>query len=122
MGQLLTPRRVLIVDDNCDAADMVGALLEASGCAIMVAYGGQQALAMADEFRPDVIFLDINMPGMDGYQAATALRQRASGSTARIVALTAMNDAASRATMAAVGFDGHLAKPASLESLIGATR
>ena len=81
MGQLLTPRRVLIVDDNCDAADMVGALLEAYGCVIMVAYGGQQALAIADDFKPDVIFLDINMPDMDGYQAAAALRQRAIGNS-----------------------------------------
>lgn len=119
MGQLLQSRRVLVVDDNADAADLVAALLEAHGHFTATAYGGQDALDVAECFAPDVVFLDINMPGMDGYQAATLFRQRPVGARAKLVALTALSDATAKARIASVGFDAHLIKPASLESLLG---
>lgn len=118
MGQLLKVSRILVVDDNSDAADMVAALLETRGYTVATAYSGSDALAIAAAFKPDVIFLDINMPEMDGYQAAAALKTRFPIVTPRIVALTALNDDASRARMFEVGFDAHLTKPASLDAIV----
>lgn len=118
MGQILKTCRILIVDDNIDAAEMVAALLQAHGYATATAYGGGAALIAAEAFKPDVIFLDINMPGMDGYQAAAALKQQPSCAATRIVALTALSDEQSRARMTAVGFDAQLTKPASFEAMI----
>ena len=119
MGQLLQSRRVLIVDDNTEAADLVAALLEAHGHFTATAYGGQAGLDVAELFAPDVVFLDINMPGMDGYEACALFRKRAVDACAKLVALTALSDATSKARILSVGFDAHVIKPASLESLLG---
>jgi CheY-like chemotaxis protein len=122
MGQQLIPHRILVVDDNHDAADTVAALLEAHGHATATAYGGREALAASRAFAPEIVFLDIGMPGMDGYETAAALRQLDAGAPQRIVALTAWNDAQARARIAAAGFDLHLTKPAPLDSLLAATQ
>jgi CheY-like chemotaxis protein len=118
MDQICNTRRVLVVDDNRDAADTTAFLLEAHGFRTEVVYDGEQALAAAVGFKPDVIFLDITMPRMDGYEALAKLRRLKDGASARIVALTALSDAASLAAMAAAGFDAHLTKPASVPSLL----
>ncbi|MBN9523625.1 response regulator [bacterium] len=71
--------RVLVVDDNRDAADSLGLLLELNGAAVRVAYGGVDALAQAEDFRPHVGLFDIHMPGMSGLELARAMRERAGG-------------------------------------------
>lgn len=118
MGQLYSSRRVLVVDDNSDAAALVAELLSLQGYAVAVAHGGREALAVAREFVPEVVFLDIGMPEMDGYEVATELRRAAWLPAPRIVALTAWGNAQARARSAACGFDAHLVKPARVDTLL----
>lgn len=118
MEQLSTPRRVLVVDDNADAADMVAAIMAFQGHEVAVAHGGAEAVATAKIFGPNIIFLDLGMPGIDGYQVALTLRQAEWFPPTRIVALTAWGDDASRKRTAVCGFDAHLVKPALLDNLI----
>ena len=116
--QPLNGRRILVVDDNADAAELVGAIMSMEGHVVEVAHGGREGVAAAATFLPDVVFLDIGMPGMDGYQVAMELRRDPSLSAARIVALTAWGDDESRARVIACGFDAHLVKPAKLDRLL----
>lgn len=113
-------RRILIVDDNCDAAELLAELVRLSGHEVSVAFSGSSALREVDAFRPDVVLLDIGMPGMNGYEVAEALRARPEWSALRIIALTAWGDADARARTAACGFNLHLTKPAPLPALLGA--
>jgi CheY-like chemotaxis protein len=113
-------RRILIVDDNCDAAELLAELVRMWGHEVTVAFSGHSALQTVDLFRPDVVLLDIGMPGMDGYAVAIALRARPELATLRIIALTAWGDAEARARTAASGFNLHLTKPAPLPELLGA--
>jgi signal transduction histidine kinase/PAS domain-containing protein/ActR/RegA family two-component response regulator len=106
--------KVLVVDDNADAADTLSALLQIGGHAARVANNGQQALQIAREFRPEVFFLDIGMPGMNGYEVAAALRQMKETEHAAIVAVTGWGTENDRARSREAGFDRHLTKPASL--------
>ncbi|WP_071325041.1 hybrid sensor histidine kinase/response regulator [Janthinobacterium sp. 1_2014MBL_MicDiv] len=106
--------RVLVVDDNVDAADTLAAVLDMMGHATQVAHDGAQALAMAPHFLPDVIFLDIGLPGMNGYEVARALRQTPAGAAAVLVALTGWGAENDRSQSSAAGFDHHLTKPANL--------
>ncbi|MGZ8338697.1 MAG: ATP-binding protein [Telluria sp.] len=109
--------RVLVVDDNADAADMLSALLGIVGHTSEVANDGEAALALAARFRPDVVFLDLGMPGMDGYEVARRLRQDRTLDGAVIVALTGWGDASDRARTREAGFDHHLIKPADLAAV-----
>lgn len=118
MGQMDTGCRVLVVDDNADAADLVAEFMAFEGYEVAVAHGGEEAVALAKSFAPRLILLDLGMPGMDGYQVASALRRAEWLAPTRIVALTAWGDQASRERTAACGFDAHLVKPARLEHLI----
>lgn len=118
MGQMDTGCRVLVVDDNADAADLVAEFMAFQGYEVAVAHGGEEAIALAKSFAPRLVLLDLGMPGMDGYQVASALRHAEWLAPTRIVALTAWGDQASRERTAACGFDAHLVKPASLENLI----
>lgn len=111
-------RRILVVDDNLDAAELVAQLLSLQGHHVVFACNGVDALAEADRLAPDVVFLDIGMLGMDGYQVASALRQLDKCSSARIVALTAWGNIKTRAKAKASGFDSHLVKPACLSELM----
>ncbi len=116
-----TGLRVMIVDDNADAAEMLSALMEIVGHTSVVANDGAQALQLAPQFRPDVAFLDIGMPGMNGYELAERLRadtqlaQLAPGLV--LVALTGWGDANDRARSKSAGFDHHLIKPANLDTV-----
>jgi CheY-like chemotaxis protein len=113
--------RVLVVDDNQDAAEMLVAMLSAWGQQTAVAYDGLQALAEAERFTPDVVFLDIGMPGLDGYETARRLRQEPWGRHATIVAVTVWGQQTDRERSQAAGFNHHLVKPvapAALRSLI----
>jgi CheY-like chemotaxis protein/two-component sensor histidine kinase len=108
------PRRVLVVDDNADAADSLAMLLRLGGHDVRVAYDGPAALAAAREFGPQVAFLDIGMPGMDGYEVARRLQAEAAARRPVLVALTGWGQAEDRRRTTEAGFDLHLVKPADL--------
>jgi len=111
-------RKILIVDDNVDAADLLASLLQAYGFNVQVAYGGPDALTAARATLPTLMFLDIGMPVMDGYQVATAIRADETLRSMKLVALTAWGDEASRMKAQVAGFDLHLTKPANLVDLL----
>ncbi|WP_332860730.1 PAS domain-containing protein [Janthinobacterium svalbardensis] len=106
--------RVLVVDDNVDAADTLAAVLDMMGHTTQAAHDGAQALAVAPQFLPDVIFLDIGLPGMNGYEVARALRRIPAGASVVLVALTGWGAENDRSQSSAAGFDHHLTKPANL--------
>jgi CheY-like chemotaxis protein len=108
--------RVLVVDDNQDAGDMLGMLLSSLNASVRTAHNGPEALEMIDEFDPDVVLLDIGMPLMDGYEVARRIRARC-GKAVRLIALTGwgQEDDVRRAERA--GFDHHLVKPPDLQKL-----
>jgi PAS domain S-box-containing protein len=109
--------RVLVVDDNRDAAETLAALLGMMGHEVAVANDGHQALRMMAGMLPQVAFLDIGMPGMSGYEVAQAVRKDARLDAVRLVALTGWGGEADRARTRAAGFDEHLTKPADLAAI-----
>jgi PAS domain S-box-containing protein len=104
-------RRVLIVDDNVDGAESLATLLVIHGHTVRTAPDGPSALASAEEFRPDVILLDIGLPGLNGYEVARRLRSRPESRGVRLVALTGWGQAADRERSRDAGFDLHVVKP-----------
>src|SRR5262249_46331772 len=104
------PRRVLIVEDNVDAANSLAALLKADNHDIHVAHSGAEALARVEGFKPDVALVDLNMPGMSGYELARQLRAMPLNGM-RLVALTGNGQPEDRARTEEAGFDDHLIKP-----------
>jgi two-component system CheB/CheR fusion protein len=112
-----TGRRVLIADDNRDAADSLALLLEIDGHEVRVAHGGHAALALAQAFRPEVALLDIGMPELSGYEVATALRKEPWGKAMRLIALTGWGQESDRRHSKAAGFDWHLTKPIDMDTL-----
>ena len=112
-----TGRRVLIADDNKDAADSLAVLLEIGGHEVRVAHGGRAALALAQAFRPEVALLDIGMPELSGYEVATALRKEPWGKAMQLIALTGWGQESDRLHSKAAGFDWHLTKPIDLDTL-----
>ncbi len=111
-------RRVLVVDDNVDAAVSLGRLLtRIFGQDVCVAHDGPSALRSAEEFRPEVVLLDIGMPGMDGYEVARRLRDRPDSSCATLVALTGWGQESDRQKSRLAGIDHHLVKPVEPETL-----
>jgi len=109
--------RVLVVDDNRDAAETLGALVGMLGHEVAVANDGHQALRMMGSLLPQVVFLDIGMPGMSGYEVAQAARRDARLDTVRLVALTGWGGEADRERTRAAGFDEHLTKPATVAAI-----
>jgi signal transduction histidine kinase len=103
--------RILVGEDSPDAAEMMRMVLEVMGHEVMVAVDGRQALVLAQEFRPDVILLDLGMPRMDGYEAARRIR-RVLGPTVLLVALTGWGQPDDQRRATEAGFDVHLTKPA----------
>lgn len=103
--------RVLVVDDNQDQADSVATLVNLSGHEVRVAYSGKRALEMVEEFRPDIVFSDIGMPEMDGYQLARKMRLQPSLSGVVLVAMTGYGQDSDRQRSNEAGFDHHLVKP-----------
>jgi signal transduction histidine kinase len=111
--------RLLVVDDNRDAAETLSALLAVMGHTAPIAADGHQALRMIASLRPQVVFLDIGMPGMSGYEVAEAVRADPQLDEVRLVALTGWGGAADRARTSAAGFDAHLTKPATVAAIEG---
>jgi CheY-like chemotaxis protein/two-component sensor histidine kinase len=103
--------KLLIVDDNRDAAEMLGMVLAEGGHQIDVAFTGREAMACAERLRPDVFLLDVGLPDMSGYELARALRATPAGRDATIIAITGYGSPADRAASSDAGFDQHLTKP-----------
>jgi PAS domain S-box-containing protein len=113
--------RVLVVDDNKDAADSLMLLIRVLGHEAHVVYDGEAALVAAAELRPDLVLLDLGMPGLDGYETAQRLRRQPWGRTLCLAALTGWGQESDRARTHEAGFDRHLVKPtgrAELEALL----
>ncbi|HEX6175162.1 MAG TPA: PAS domain S-box protein [Candidatus Binatia bacterium] len=118
----LSPRRVLVVDDNHDAADSLARLLHVVGGDARAVYSGAQALEVLETYKPAVLLVDIGMPEMDGYEFARRIRQNPDYQNLTLVALTGWGQEEDRRRSKAAGFDFHLTKPAdfnALQSLLG---
>ena len=113
----VTPRRVLVVDDNRDAAAALQLLLETDGHEVKVATDGVSGLALAREYKPDYVLLDIGLPRLNGYEIAASLRSDPQLKDAVIVAITGYGQVHDRARAAAAGFDHHLVKPVEFTAL-----
>jgi CheY-like chemotaxis protein len=116
--RLVRLRRVLIVDDQRDAAKLIALVLAEEGYDVKVAHDGRAALALADEFIPQIALLDIGLPRMDGYQLAALMRAQPRLDACRLIAISGHCGEQDRARSEAAGFDLHLAKPLSLERLL----
>jgi CheY-like chemotaxis protein len=114
------PLRVLVVEDNADAAESLALLLRLHGHEARVVPDGRAALCEADEYEPDVVLLDLGLPGgMDGYEVARRLLARARGNPPLLIAVTGHADEAARRRCQEAGIDLHLAKPANYDELQG---
>lgn len=110
--------KVLVVDDNRDAADSLGALFEMRNFDVHTAYDGYAAVAAANQQQPDLIVMDLGMPGMDGYEAARLIRQQPGGQAIQLVALTGWGQRDARSRTQDAGFDQHLIKPVDFDDLL----
>lgn len=118
MASQNSPKRILVVDDNRDAADLTAQLLEMHGHIAAAAHDGHKGVELAIEFVPDVVLLDISMPGLDGFDVAKALRQMPVLQKSVLIAYTARNDEATKVRALASGFDRYLSKPSKLEIIL----
>jgi len=109
---------ILIVDDNREAADSLSILLRTMGATTAVAYGGNEAMALATRVRPSIAILDIGMPGMDGCELARHLREDPRNSRMVLIALTGWGQADDRVRVSAAGFDHHLLKPVDIAEIL----
>lgn len=110
--------RILVVDDLAASAETLMTLLEMEGFQVRVAHEGQQALDIARAFRPEVVLLDIGLPGMNGFEVARGLRAQPESRDALLIALTGYGEAESRTRSAQAGFDFHMVKPADVNLLL----
>lgn len=111
------PRRILVVDDNRDAVTMLGALLKFDGHDVTTSLSGTEAVEIAIAARPDVVLLDIGLPGMDGYEVARQIRAALGQDAPRLIALTGYGRDEDRDLTRAAGFMAHLVKPINFEAL-----
>jgi two-component system, cell cycle response regulator len=110
--------RILVVEDNEDNITLIDYLLTAHGYTPLLARDGSEGVRLAIEHAPEVVLLDIRMPGMDGYEVAAALKAEPGLSGTRIVAVTASAMIGDREQIAAAGFDGYIDKPIDPETFI----
>jgi CheY-like chemotaxis protein len=115
-------RRILIVDDNKDAADSMALLVETAGHRVRTAYDGQEALDLASAFAPDVLLLDLGVPGLNGFEIARRIRRQPWGKTVSLIALTGWGQEQDRRRTAEAGFDAHLIKPVGTADLLSALK
>jgi CheY-like chemotaxis protein len=109
--------RILVADDNRDAADTCAALLELSGHHVQTAYCGRQVLELAESFRPHAVLLDIGLPDLSGYTLAKHIRESSWGRRTLLVAVTGWGQSDDRRRAYEAGFDHHLAKPVAAEAI-----
>ena len=110
--------RVVIVEDNRDAADSIRLLLGLRGYEARVAYTGPEGVRLAQEWPPEVVLCDLGLPGLDGHGVAAALRQHPATARARLIAVTSYGSDAARQRSREVGFERHLVKPVDLDVLL----
>lgn len=108
---------MVIAEDGRDSAESLGMLLTMMGHEVRVAYDGQEAMTVAENFRPDVMILDVGMPKLNGYDAARRVRDRAWGRRVLLVAMTGWGRAEDRRRSEESGFDRHFIKPADIAAL-----
>jgi len=114
------PQRILVIEDNIDAANSLREALELGNHTVMVAFSGAEGVEKARAQRPEIILCDIGLPGMDGYEVAQAIRADPALQRVKLIALTGYAAPEDVAKTKAVGFDAHVAKPLSIETLEGA--
>jgi PAS domain S-box-containing protein len=110
-------RRILVVDDNQDSAASMAMMLELLGDEVRTAHDGLEAVEVAEQFRPQVVLMDIGMPRLDGYKATRRIREHPWGRDMAVIALTGWGQEADRARSKEAGCDGHLVKPVNLSDL-----
>jgi signal transduction histidine kinase/ActR/RegA family two-component response regulator len=111
------PKRVLVVDDNVDSAESLGSFLRMQAHSVKIANTPSEAFAIIAEFQPEVIFLDIGLPEMNGYEVARRIRKTPTGSAVRLVAITGWGGEQDKQNAKAAGFNAHLTKPVDLEAV-----
>ena len=117
-GHGKVPARILVVDDLAASAETLMTLLQMEGFEVKIAHEGMAALKIAEDFRPDVVLLDIGLPGMNGFEVAHRLRTQPESREALLIALTGYGEAESRTRSAQAGFDFHMVKPADVNLLL----
>ncbi len=117
-GDARAPIRVLVVEDDADTRESLEAMLASEGFTVRVAEDGLVALGVLDGWIPDVLIIDIHLPGMDGYELMRTVRARDELRAARAIALTGIATVSDRITALAAGFTTHLTKPAEPQALI----
>jgi PAS domain S-box-containing protein len=110
--------RILVVDDNRDSAYSLAKLLRLMGHEARTAYDGQEGVAAAQEFQPDVTLLDIGLPGLNGYEACRRIREQPWGKTTTLIAVTGWGQADDRRSSREAGFDHHMTKPVDPDELL----
>jgi DNA-binding response OmpR family regulator len=114
----LLSRRALVVDDNTDAAESLGFLLRFEGAEVETAHDGDEALTVAERVKPDLVLLDIGLPKRNGYDVAREIRGFDWGGDSLIIAMTGWGQPHDRARSREAGFDHHLVKPVSLDTIL----
>jgi signal transduction histidine kinase/CheY-like chemotaxis protein len=109
--------KVVVADDNRDAADSMAMILKLSGYEVAVAHSGEEALEIARQTPPEVMILDIGMPGLSGYEVAAAVRREAWGRRILLMAITGWGQSGDKERARAAGFDHHLTKPVDLDQV-----
>jgi CheY-like chemotaxis protein len=117
LSMLGPKRRILVVDDNQDAADSMARVFRLRGSDVRKAYDGNEAVQQAEAFRPEIILMDMGMPSLDGYEATRRIRNQPWGRDVIIVALTGWGQEVDRRRSKEAGCDGHLVKPVDLADL-----
>jgi CheY-like chemotaxis protein len=117
-GLAPTPRRVLVADDNVDAAESLCMLLQIAGHEVRCAHDGVESVRVAEQFRPEVVLLDIGMPRLNGYGAARQIRALPDGPSMLLIALTGWGQDEDKRLALDAGFDRHLTKPVEPEALM----
>ena len=113
------PARVLVVDDNQDAADMLAFLFGSHGFEACAVYDGEKALQETARFGPNVVVMDLGMPGLNGYETARRIRDRPRGKEMLLIALTGWGQEGTRKKALEAGFDFHVIKPVDIDILKG---
>ncbi len=111
-------KRLLIVDDNADTARLTGRILQSMGFVVQVVHDGRAAIEAAREHRPEVVLLDIGLPGMNGYEVARQLRREECCLGSLIVGVSGYGDTQAREEAREAGFDHHLVKPVDIDSIL----
>ena len=110
-------RRILVVDDHRDAARVLGLLLDSLGHEVKTANDGRQALEAISAFHPEIVFLDIGLPQLDGYEVARRVRELPDLRGTKLIALTGWSHSDDRRRTREAGFDHHLVKPVAVKTL-----